>query len=192
MSIKQLTASAMRITVGRFKNARVHSRTDNATFKIQQTITNLLRDERIEGPLHLMDISRQYTERLIQLATKYPYDQSVMDIIDFWVLEKDLIPKIYEVLISRFKDRPNGPYTNQYRISREYPIVNAKSAKFKGVLELKGNGYPPLPHPQYGHIPACASSILTNVLVGAAARNEQIYKHQDNKFRNIEIVEPSK
>lgn len=63
--------------------------------------------------------------------------------IDWWIIEKDLKEKLFDILIPRFKDAPE-PYTSLYSL----PKIHVKTGSGKrqeffkqikiGVLELNG------------------------------------------------------
>lgn len=58
---------------------------------------------------------------------------------DFWMLEKQLVHKLFKVLVPRFENCQVS-YTRMYKAPREYPGMYYKRA----VLELRGHPYPPL------------------------------------------------
>jgi hypothetical protein len=75
-------------------------------------------------------------------------DGYTMEMYRWWFIEEDLLDKMFNILIPRFKDYPiDKPYTELYR----FPTVRMKSAVTKtntfwkhypiGVLELKGKNY---------------------------------------------------
>ena len=39
---------------------------------------------------------------------------------DYWILEKDLIPKLFKVIVPRFQNSC-GPYTQVFKLPIEYP-----------------------------------------------------------------------
>lgn len=39
---------------------------------------------------------------------------------DYWLLEKDLVPKLFQVIVPRFQNKP-GPYTLVHKLPVEYP-----------------------------------------------------------------------
>ena len=43
-----------------------------------------------------------------------------MEMADYWILEKDLIPKLFKVIVPRFKNS-YGPYTQFFKLPIEYP-----------------------------------------------------------------------
>jgi large subunit ribosomal protein L17 len=62
-----------------------------------------------------------------------------MEMADFWLLEKQLVHKLFKVLAPRYENF-NVSYTKMFKAPREYPGHYRKQA----VLELRGNPYPPL------------------------------------------------
>lgn len=64
---------------------------------------------------------------------------TTMETADFWMLEKQLVHKLFKVLVPRFENSSHS-YTRMYRAPREYPGMYHK----KAILELRGNPFPPL------------------------------------------------
>lgn len=62
-----------------------------------------------------------------------------MEMADYWLLEKQLVHKLFKVLVPRFENT-NVSYTRMYKAPRDYPGIYYK----KAVLELRGNPYPSL------------------------------------------------
>jgi large subunit ribosomal protein L17 len=56
-----------------------------------------------------------------------------MELADYWILEKQLIHKLFKVLVPRFENCPVS-YTRMFRAPRAYPGIYYKRA----VLELRG------------------------------------------------------
>ncbi|KAI2558508.1 MRPL17 isoform 2, partial [Pan troglodytes] len=86
---------------------------------LRNLLTGLVRHERIEAPWARVDEMRGYAEK-----------------------EKDLIPKLFQVLAPRYKDQTGG-YTRMLQIPNR-SLDRAKMA----VIEYKGNCLPPLPLPR--------------------------------------------
>lgn len=142
--------------------------------RMRRMVSDLIRDERIEGWQFYLDESRGYAERLIQEAMKYGDNhQPTMDMVDYWLLEKDLIPKLYKVLCPRYSNWETS-FTRMYRLPTEYP----GDGKPRAVLELKGNPYPPVVTNHYDN-----SKTLLNMLLDGA-RKEYKYK---NKISDREL-----
>jgi large subunit ribosomal protein L17 len=110
---------------------------------MRKLVTALIRIERIEGIASYLDESRGYAERLIQEAVKHgDVHQATMELADYWLLEKDLIHKLFNVLVPRYSEC-EGAYTQFWNLPTIYPGRPIKHA----VLELKGNPWPPVvPH----------------------------------------------
>ena len=70
-------------------------------------------------------------------------NERAMRIADFWLTEKDLIPKLFQVLAPRYQGQ-NGGYTRMLQIPNRNKQDRAKMA----VIEYKGNCLPPLPLPR--------------------------------------------
>lgn len=62
-----------------------------------------------------------------------------MELADFWLLEKQLVHKLFKVLVPRFENS-SVSYTRMYKAPRDYPGTYYK----KAVLELRDNPYPSL------------------------------------------------
>lgn len=62
-----------------------------------------------------------------------------MELADFWLLEKQLVHKLFKVLVPRFENS-NVSFTRMYKAPRDYPGIYYD----KAVLELRGNPYPSL------------------------------------------------
>ncbi|EPY80490.1 39S ribosomal protein L17, mitochondrial isoform 1 [Camelus ferus] len=70
-------------------------------------------------------------------------NERAMRMADFWLTEKDLIPKLFQVLAPRYQGQ-NGGYTRMLQIPNRSQQDRAKMA----VIEYKGNCLPPLPLPR--------------------------------------------
>uniref|UniRef100_A0A8D2D6P9 Large ribosomal subunit protein bL17m n=1 Tax=Sciurus vulgaris TaxID=55149 RepID=A0A8D2D6P9_SCIVU len=104
--------------------------------------SRLVRHERIEASWALVDEMRGYAEKLIDYRKLGDTNERAMRMADFWLTEKDLIPKLFQVLAPRFQDQ-NGGYTRMLRIPNSREQDRAKMA----VIEYKGKCLPPLPLP---------------------------------------------
>ena len=91
-----------------------------------------------------------------------------MEMADYWLLEKDLVPKLFQVIVPRYEHKI-GPYTLVHKLTTEYPGTGKK----KIVMELKGNPLPPIKNESTRD----HSNSLTNVLVRALK--------QEYKFKNL-------
>jgi len=134
---------------------------------IGDDITKLVRDERIEGRHLDLEETRLYTELLLQLViANGDRHRPTMEMVDFYIKDKALIPKLFNELAPRFKTT-EMTYTNFFRLPPESLKTDRKSnllkMKMRGILELKGNPWPavmPKPKDQSG--------LITNVLMKAA------------------------
>ncbi|KAK1806640.1 hypothetical protein P4O66_005148 [Electrophorus voltai] len=106
---------------------------------LRNILTGLVRHERIETTRARADEVRFYAEKLIDYAKKGVTDEKARKMVDFWLTEKDLIPKLFEVLAPRFENQSSG-YTHMARIPNRENLDRAAMA----VLEYKGNPFPPL------------------------------------------------
>ncbi len=86
---------------------------------------------------------------------------------DYWILEKDLVPKLFQVIVPRYADQL-GPYTLVHKLPTDYKNRAAK----KICMELKSNSLPPIKNPQTTRD---YSNSLTNILLNALK--------QDYKFK---------
>lgn len=109
---------------------------------LRNLLTGLVRHERIEAPWARVDEMRGYAEKLIDYGKLGDTNERAMRMADFWLTEKDLIPKLFQVLAPRYKDQ-NGGYTRMLQIPNR-SLDRAKMA----VIEYKGNCLPPLPLPR--------------------------------------------
>ncbi|XP_064539488.1 large ribosomal subunit protein bL17m [Drosophila montana] len=108
--------------------------------KLRKTVTALVKHERIELFYNRADEARGYAELLISNAIRYgDRHKATMDLADYWLLEKQLVHKLFKVLVPRFENS-NLSYTRMLKAPREYPGIYYK----KSVLELRGNPFPVL------------------------------------------------
>ncbi|XP_050986462.1 39S ribosomal protein L17, mitochondrial [Labeo rohita] len=106
---------------------------------LRNILTGLVRHERIETTRARADEVRFYAEKLIDYAKNGDTNEKSMKMADFWLTEKDLIPKLFKVLAARFENRTGG-YTRMARIPNRENLDRAPMT----VLEYKGNPFPPL------------------------------------------------
>jgi hypothetical protein len=72
--------------------------------------------------------------QLISDAIRYgDCHHATMELADYWLLEKQLVHKLFKVLVPRFENSPVS-YTRMYRAPRPCPGHKYKRA----VLELRG------------------------------------------------------
>lgn len=92
-----------------------------------------------------------------------------MDIADYWLLEKQLVHKLFKVLTPRFENFQVS-YTRMYKAPREYPGTEFKRA----ILELRGNPYPPV-KPDYSQ----NRGFIHNVLLDEAKKQYRQEKYAE-------------
>ncbi|CAG9788055.1 unnamed protein product [Diatraea saccharalis] len=139
--------------------------------KLRKTVTGLFKYERIELNYSRGDEARQYAERLISEAIRHgDCHKPTMEAANYWLLEKELIHKLFKVLVPRFQDC-NTAYTSIINAPR---AINTRSTE-KVVLELKGNPYPPLVNKQMNN-----KLLIQNVLLDAAK-----YDYRQSKYREM-------
>ncbi|XP_056142628.1 39S ribosomal protein L17, mitochondrial [Lampris incognitus] len=106
---------------------------------LRNILTGLVRHERIVTTQARADEVRFYAEKLIDYGKKGDTDPKAMKMADFWLTEKDLVPKLFKVLAPRFETETKG-YTRMARLPNRENLDRAKMA----VLEYKGNPFPNL------------------------------------------------
>lgn len=156
--------------------------------RMKQMVGDLFRYERIESTFSRCDEARGYAERLIQIAAKHgDKHKPTMEIADYWLEEKDLIHKLFKVLVPRYSDQKylRSSYTDVYKLPVQYPGPGKKCA----IIELKGNPWPPV-------IPKVrdTSKLLSNVLLSAARRDyyEEKQVRESKGKQNSGIVRSDK
>ncbi|XP_013394168.1 39S ribosomal protein L17, mitochondrial-like [Lingula anatina] len=140
--------------------------------RLRMVVTSLIRHERIETTWNKAAEARDYAELLIQRAIKNGDKHGpTMELADFWLLEKDLIHKLFKVFVPRFEKCPTA-FTKMYRLPYVYP----GKGREMGLLELKGNPWPPV-------LPEAIdkSKHINNVLLNAARQDFRMeqYKSMD-------------
>jgi len=129
--------------------------------KMRATVTALLKYERIELLQPRADEARGYAERLISDAIRYgDRHKETMEMADYWLTEKQLVHKLFKVLVPRFQNHQSA-YT---RLVLAPNVVGAPYMN-QAVLELKGNPFPPLRPENQNH-----RHWLTNVLLEEAKK----------------------
>lgn len=137
--------------------------------KIQKTLTALLKYERLEVNYNRADETRGYVELLIDKARKNgPTDPETMEFADFYILEKQLVHKLFKVLVPRYENY-NESVTRLYLAPNPCPGHYFK----RSVLELKGNIYPSLNIENPNE-----DNMIHNVLLDAAKSD---YRRQKQK-----------
>ncbi|XP_076164509.1 mitochondrial ribosomal protein L17 [Ptiloglossa arizonensis] len=138
--------------------------------KIKKTLTALIKYERIELNYPRADETRGYVELLILEALHHgPQDKATMELANFWILEKQLIHKLFKVLVPRFEN-----YTTSFTKVYNAPSIYPKTIYKRAVLELKGNVYPSLePYNPNQHL------LLHNILLDAAKKEFRMNKYNE-------------
>ncbi|KAK9870263.1 hypothetical protein WA026_006351 [Henosepilachna vigintioctopunctata] len=130
--------------------------------KLRKTVTALFKHERIELNYPRADEARMYAERLISDAIRYgDCHKSTMEMADYWLVEKQIVHKLFKVLVPRFQDYGIS-YTKLYRAPKR-PIPEDQYEK--AVLELRGNPYPPLLHGTHNN-----KNLIHNILLEEAKK----------------------
>ncbi|XP_067644850.1 large ribosomal subunit protein bL17m [Eurosta solidaginis] len=154
--------SQMRIAVQRPRKLKNIDGPEGRLRKLRKTVTALFKHERIELYYNRADEARGYAELLISNAMRYgDRHKATMELADYWLLEKQLVHKLFKVLVPRFESS-NLSYTRIYKAPRDYPGMYYK----KSVLELRGNPYPPL-LPDYSN----NRNLIHNVLLDEARKD---------------------
>ncbi|XP_057551417.1 39S ribosomal protein L17, mitochondrial isoform X2 [Hippopotamus amphibius kiboko] len=121
---------------------------------LRNLLTGLVRHERIEASWARVDELRGYAEK-----------------------EKDLIPKLFQVLAPRYQGQ-NGGYTRMLQIPNRNMQDRAKMA----VIEYKGNCLPPLPLPRRD-----SSLTLLNQLLQGLRQDQEASTHSSHTAQAPEI-----
>uniref|UniRef100_A0A131XWW1 Large ribosomal subunit protein bL17m n=1 Tax=Ixodes ricinus TaxID=34613 RepID=A0A131XWW1_IXORI len=150
--------------------------------KIRKTVTALLKHERIELNQGRACEARGYAERLIAEAIRYgDQHRRTMELADFWIHEKQLVHKLFKVLVPRLESW-EGPYTALHVLPTPFNERYNQMGSFPHyrhnwvALELAGHPYPPIP----GRTPSNRHS-LVNVLLSEAKR-ERSQQSQEGVF----------
>ncbi|XP_076657271.1 mitochondrial ribosomal protein L17 [Halictus rubicundus] len=138
--------------------------------KIRKTFTALVKYERIELNYSRADETRGYAEQLISEALRHgPEHKETMEMANFWLLEKQLVHKLFKVLVPRFQN-----CTTSYTKLHKAPTIYPGNPYERAVLELRGNVYPSVeqydPH---------QSMSLHNILLNAARKEFEMEKYKE-------------
>ena len=101
----------------------------------------------------------------------------MMEMADYWLLEKDLVPKLFQVIVPRYENKL-GPYTLVHKLSPIYPGGGQKNI----IMELKNNPLPPIKNESARDF----SGSLTNVLV-RALKQEYKFKQSLESLNKAEV-----
>ncbi|XP_035744240.1 39S ribosomal protein L17, mitochondrial-like [Vespa mandarinia] len=138
--------------------------------KIQKTLTALLKYERLELNYNRADETRGYVERLISEAIRYgPDHKETMQVADFWILEKQLVHKLFKVLAPKYKD-----YTISFTKLHKAPYIYPDNIYKRAVLELRGNIYPSIEQSNPNE-----HNLLHNILLSAARKEFRMEKYKE-------------
>ncbi|XP_012276027.1 39S ribosomal protein L17, mitochondrial [Orussus abietinus] len=138
--------------------------------KLRKTLTALFKYERIELFYNRADETRGYADRLISEAIRHgPENKEIMDMANYWLLEKQLVHKLFKVLVPRYQDYSYS-YTKLHKIQRDYPGIYYK----KAVIELRGNVFPSIEQPhQHSY------QMLHNMLLDEARKEFRMEKYKE-------------
>ncbi|KAM9294700.1 large ribosomal subunit protein bL17m [Gastrophryne carolinensis] len=129
---------------------------------MRNLLTALVRHERIETTRARADELKFYADKIIDYGKCGDTDVKAMKMADFWLTEKDLIHKLFKVLVPRFSSHSSN-YTSMYQIPNSENLDRAKMA----VIEYKGNPLPPLPVPRRDN----EKTLLNQLLLGYRLQN---------------------
>lgn len=97
-----------------------------------------------------------------------------MEMADYWLLEKQLVHKLFKVLCPRYENY-NTSVTRMYKAPREYPCNQYDRYQKRSILELRGNPYPSvLPDQMHRN-----RNLIHNVLLDEAKKEFYIKKSKE-------------
>ncbi|XP_060871043.1 large ribosomal subunit protein bL17m [Metopolophium dirhodum] len=163
--------SKLRIRVNpRHKNLKCPEGPQGRLNKLRKTVNALFKYERLELNYTLADETRGYAERLISEAIRHgDTHKPTMEMADYWIEEKQLIHKLFKVLVPRFNDYQTS-YTMLYRAPKAYP----ENVYPRSVLELRGNPFPAI-LPQRSD----QRNFIHNVLLDEAKKAYRAEKYEE-------------
>ncbi|XP_076367061.1 mitochondrial ribosomal protein L17 [Tachypleus tridentatus] len=136
--------------------------------QLRATVTALLKHERIELNYQRADEARGYAERLIMEAlTNGDRHQPTMELADFWLEEKQLIHKLFKVLVPRYQNSCES-FTALHMLPMGVSATLSEKNTHvypQALLELKGNPFPSVPTKK-----EINKNSLTNILVEEAMK----------------------
>jgi len=147
---------------------------------IARSVNDLVRDERIHLTYYKAWEVRNYAERLIMEAIRYgDCHRPTMELADFYLKEKNLIHKLFKVLVPRYMH-----YSESFTAMHLLPLETSRTLNTgtrqegkspdlnqEAILELRGNPLPSVRNPSLD-----SQNFLTNVLLRAAKR-----EYENNK-----------
>ncbi|KYN16188.1 39S ribosomal protein L17, mitochondrial [Trachymyrmex cornetzi] len=135
--------------------------------KFQKTLTALIKYERLELNYSRADETRGY---LIFEAIRHgPTHKETMDLANFWIHEKQLVHKLFKVLVPRYQNYTTS-FTKLHKAPNIYPTIYYDRA----ILELRGNIYPSVE--QYNPY---QQNLLHNILLAAAKKEFRMEKYKE-------------
>ncbi|KYQ50102.1 39S ribosomal protein L17, mitochondrial [Trachymyrmex zeteki] len=138
--------------------------------KFQKTLTALIKYERLELNYRRADETRGYVDQLIFEAIRHgPEHKETMDLANFWILEKQLMHKLFKVLVPRYQNYTTS-FTKLHKAPNIYPTIHYDRA----ILELRGNIYPSVE--QYNQY---EQNLLHNLLLNAAKKEFRMEKYKE-------------
>ncbi|XP_050452462.1 39S ribosomal protein L17, mitochondrial [Cataglyphis hispanica] len=138
--------------------------------KLRKTLTALIKYERLELNYPRGDETRGYADQLIFEAIRHgPMHKETMEMANFWITEKQLVHKLFKVLVPRYQNYTTS-FTKLHKAPNVYPIGHYERA----ILELRGNMYPDIeqynPHER---------NLLHNLLLDAAKKEYRMEKYKE-------------
>lgn len=113
----------------------------------------------------------------------------MMEMADYWIIEKQLIHKLFKVLVPRYK-KYNTSFTSIYSAPRVYPTIPGhKTYNERAILELKENPFPSLIMKNNSR----NKDLLHNVLLDAAKRDfysEKLSSDVSEKEAEEKLIKP--
>lgn len=115
-----------------------------------------------------------------------------MEMAGYWMLEKQLVHKLFKVIVPRFENFDSS-FTAMYRAPRQYPAPTHKKLYFqRSLLELKGNPYPAVaPNNAFRN-----KNLIHNVLLDAAKRDfydqtklSKLVETEEENYDTLELNE---
>lgn len=162
--------SQVKYKVGRARRLRNIDGPEGRLRKIQKTLTALIKYERIELFYPRADETRGYVECLISEAIRHgPTHKETMDMANFWIIEKQLVHKLFKVLAQRYQN-----YTTAFTKLHKAPTAYPKFEMERAILELRGNIYPSIeqynPHER---------NLIHNMLLDSAKKEYRLEKYKE-------------
>lgn len=172
--------SRLRINyLSRHRNLKQIDGPEGRINKLRKTVTGLIKNERIELNFARADEARGYAERLISDAIRHgDCHRPTMEMADFWLMEKQLVHKLFKVLVPRYETSPLS-YTRMWKAPRDYP----GSFRLRAVLELRGNPFPSLEQQK-----STRRNLLHNVLLDEARKES----FREMLEKSADVKEPEK